>query len=155
MSKSQKTPKIGATPTPEKKPIYQDPCVEGHPLAWRFSGCDREGPFGWAIQPDSKYREVIEKLHEFEGKTWAEILDTGSHPIETHKLSNEARERLVSLKRDDLDELVSFRLSGPNRVWCDQNGHIMRVLWWDPNHQVYPTLKDKGDRKKARRRNNQ
>lgn len=139
-------------PVEEKQARYQDPCIEGHPLAWRFSGCDKEGPFGWTIAEDAKYREVIEKLHEFEGKTWPEIIATGSHSIEVHLICKDAQDRLVAIERDDLDELMSFRLTGPNRVWCEKAGHIMRILWWDENHAVYPTLKDPSDRRKAKRR---
>lgn len=85
-------------------------------MAWRFSACDRAGPYSWAIGEDAKFREVIEKLHEFEGKTWAQIIETGSHAIEVHEICKEARDRLVEIERDDLDELMSFRLTGPNRV---------------------------------------
>lgn len=152
MAKPEKAARIAAVPVEGKQARYQDPCIEGHPLAWRFSGCDRGGPFSWTIGADAKFREVIEKLHEFEGKTWAQIIETGSHAIEVHQICKEARDRLVEIERDDLDELMSFRLTGPNRVWCDKNGHIMRILWWDENHQVYPTPKDRGDRKKANRR---
>lgn len=147
---NQKRARIAANPVETKKARYQDPCIEGQPLPWRFSGCDREGPFGWAIGDDVKYREVIEKLHEFEGMNWAQILATGSHPVEVYKICKDARDRLVKIERDDLDELMSFRLTGPNRVWCDKSGHIMRLLWWDENHQVYPTARDPADRKKGK-----
>ena len=131
MAKAPKHAKVAGNPVEQKRARYQDPCIEGHPLAWRFSGCDKGGPFGWVIPADAKFREVIEKLHEFEGKTWPEIMATGSHAIEVHQICKAARDRLVDIQRDDLDQLMSFRLTGPNRVWCDKNGHIMRVLWWD------------------------
>ena len=152
MAQRERKPKFAAIPVESKQARYKEPCIEGHPLAWRFSGCDRGGPFSWVIGEDQKYREVIEKLHEYEDKTWAQILETGSHPIEVHKICKEARDRLVEIERDDIDELMSFRLTGPNRVWCDKKGHVMRILWWDAEHKVYPTPKDHGDRKKANRR---
>jgi len=137
-----KKPKFAAAPLPEKKPKFQDPGIGGNlPLAWRFSGADRAGPFGWDIQPDAKFREVMEKLHEFEGKNWDDIMKGGSHPIPVEKICKEARDRLVTIKRDDLDELMSFRLTGPNRVWCIKVENIMRALWWDPEHKICPTAK--------------
>jgi hypothetical protein len=136
-----KQAKFGAAPEPEKKPKFQDPCIEGLPLAWRFSGVDKGGPFGWGIQPDAKFREVMEKLQEFEGKNWADIIKSGSHPIVVADISKEARDRLIEIRRDDVDELMSFRLTGPNRVWCVQAGNIMRALWWDPDHKVCPAKK--------------
>lgn len=110
-------------------------------MAWRFSGADRAGPFSWTIQPDAKFREVMEKLHEFEGKNWADIINTGSHPIVIQDLCKAARDRLADIKLDDVDELMSFRLTGPNRVWCIQAGNIMRALWWDPEHMICPSKK--------------
>lgn len=134
-------PKFSAAPQPEKKPKFQDPCIEGLPLAWRFSGADRAGPFSWSIQPDAKFREVLGKLEEFEGKNWADIIAAKSHPIAVKDLCKEAQDRLMQIKRDDLDELMSFRLTGLNRVWCVQVGNIMRALWWDPEHKVCPSAK--------------
>jgi hypothetical protein len=151
--KPEKKAKFGAEPLPEKKAHFQDPCfADGHPLAWRFSAVDKAGPFAWAIVPNEKFREVLDRFHEFEGMNWAEIIAAGSHPIEVHRLEKPARDRLMEIERDDLDELMSFRFGGANRVWCDQKGHLMRVLWWDERHQVYIVPKDKRDRKKANRR---
>ena len=149
----EKKAKFGATPDPQKKAHVPDPELsDGHPLAWRFSGADRGGPFAWTIVQDDKFREVVEKLYAFEGKAWNEITQGGSHPIAVASLCKEARDRLIEIERDDLDELMSLRLTGPNRVWCIRSGHIMRVFWWDAEHQVYPTPVDKADRKKRNRR---
>lgn len=148
-----KVAKYGVEPKPKKKVVVSEPLYEdGHPLAWRFSRCDINGPFAWNVQPAEKFREVLHKLFELESKSWTEIKNTGSHPIPVAKLCKEARDRLVQIEQDDLDALVSFRITGPNRVWCVKNGHIMRPLWWDENHQVYPTEKDPADRRKRKRR---
>lgn len=148
-----KKPKFGANPTAKKKPIIAEHIYEdGHPLAWRFSHVDRGGPFAWNIESHEKFHEVLHKLFEFEGKNWNEIKAAGSHPIETSSICEDAKKRLVEIEQDDLDELLSLRLAGANRVWCVRRGHILRPLWWDENHQVYPTPKDKADRKKAARR---
>ena len=152
MSKA-KNPKFGAHPTAKKKPVTREHAFEdGHPLAWRFGQADRGGPFAWDIQPDSKFREVMSKLCEFETKNWSDITRSGSHPIATSDLGDAARKRLVEIEKDDLDELLSLRLAGANRVWCVKNGHLLRPLWWDADHQVYPVAKDKADRKKKKNR---
>jgi hypothetical protein len=151
-AKGAKHVKLGYEPQPEKKPKLQDPCIDGQPLAWRFSGADRGGPFCWAVQPAEKFQEVLEKLQEFEAKNWAEIIAGKSHPVAVKDLCKDARDRLGDIERDDVDELMSFRLTGTNRVWCVQSGHVMRVLWWDPDHQVYPLAKDKADRGKGKRK---
>ncbi|MEN2710026.1 hypothetical protein ACQKOH_16175 [Sphingomonas sp. NPDC092331] len=153
MAKPDKQPKFGANPPGKKKPVVREHCFEdGHPLAWRFGQVDKAGPFAWDIHPFDKFHEVVHKLIEFEDKNWNEITANGSHPIETSQLSTQARSRLIEIERDDLDYLLSLRLSGPNRVWCVKTGHIIRPLWWDENHQVYPVKKDPADRKKEKRR---
>lgn len=55
-------------------------------------------------------------------------------------------------RRDDIDELMSFRCAGAERVWCIQEANVMKVLWWDPGHQVDPVPKDRADRQKEKRR---
>lgn len=131
-----------ANPNPVKKPKFNDPEISGQPLAWRFSGCDRDGPFSWvALEHGAPFREVIERMHEFEKMSWDDIIRTGSHPVQVYKCEKVAKDRLADIKQDDTDELMSFRVSGKKRVWCIQDRNIMRVLWWDPEHAVCPSEK--------------
>lgn len=69
---------------------------------------------------------------------WDEVLDAGSHFVSVLRLERDAQKRLIELGLDDLDELMSFRCGGKQRVWCVLEGNTMRVLWWDPNHEVCP-----------------
>ncbi len=125
-------------------------------LAWKFENTDSEGPFGWSQLAESgKALEVINKLREFEGKNWDQIKSGGSHRIGVNKLHSSAQVRLQKLGMDQFDELISLRLTGKNRAWAfwwPQHENILRLLWWDPEHQVYPVEKDKADRKKRKRR---
>lgn len=152
--RSEKKPKAVEKPKPERVPRWQkDPLIGGErPLSWRFSHRDANGPFGrHQIGPDD-FHGVVTCLAEFEGKTWDQIIAAGSHKIECARLCDAARTRLVDIGHDDLDEIMSFHLTGASRVWCVHDGSIMRVLWWDPTHQVYPTPVDKANRKKIRNR---
>lgn len=92
----------------------------------------------------------MDKLHAFETKTWEQIKAAGCHPIQIADLAKPARDRLVEIKRDDIDKLMSFRLTGTERVWCVKDVNIMSVLWWDPDHLVYEVPIDRADRTKAR-----
>jgi hypothetical protein len=139
MAKKAKIAKHLQNPTPVKVPKSKDPEIHGSPLAWRFSACDKDGSFAWTtLEHGEPFREVIERLHEFETKTWDEIIKTGSHPIEVYKCEKDARDRLFAIQQDDIDELMSFRISGKKRVWCIQDRNIMKVLWWDPDHLICP-----------------
>lgn len=103
---------------------------------------DVEGPFGWhQCQPHDKYLEIFKWKKNLESMTRDEFIKTGSHQIPSYQLSKEAKDRLVELKYDDFEVLFSLRLTGRNRVWCIPDDNIMRVLWWDPDHLVYPVEK--------------
>lgn len=95
------------------------------------------------------WRDVLHYLNDFSGKTWAEIEAerTGGrnrhkkhHSMEVASLPKEARNRLGQHLGDDApDTLFRFRLSGTNRLWGIRDGAIFHILWFDADHQVYPT----------------
>lgn len=127
---ANKTPKMGNVPTSPQN------------LFWSYSLLDEAGPFGWhECQCHEKYYDILKRKKNFEGMTYQELVKTGSHPIETYLLSKDARDRLETLKLDDFNSLFSLRLTGANRIWCVLDKNIMRVLWWDPEHLVYPVEK--------------
>ena len=139
--KGPKHPKTEFLPRPLKVPRVE-PKIEGLPLAWRFSSADRNGP--WSFQElldGTRLKDVLLRLLEFESKAWNDILQTGSHKVEKARLSPAAKRRLSEIEQDDVDELMSYRVTGRIRVWCIPHANIMRLLWWDPNHEVCPSLK--------------
>lgn len=83
----------------------------------------------------------MEQLHEFETMNLETIRRQGSHLVEVARLARRAIARLAEIKQDDIDYLMSFRVTAKNRVWCIPDRNIMRILWWDPNHTVCPSLK--------------
>lgn len=100
-------------------------------------------PFGWHKVDGPKIKYVREKLGHFESMTWNEILVAGrkrNHSVPVEKLCPTAQKRLRDLGQSDLDEVVSLRLSGPERVWGILREGALTILWWDPEHQVCPSL---------------
>ena len=75
--------------------------------------------------------------------TWQEILESRQHhPIEINRLCPAAQRRLAEISQDDIDDLISLRLGGRERIWGIRDGATLKLLWWDPDHQVCPaTLK--------------
>lgn len=148
-----KSPKTCVQAQPRKVPRQaEQPRYDREGFSWRFGSCDKGGPFCWAgITPD-ELAQALDRLGAFETMNDAQLRDTGSHPIPIAQLDKLARDRLSEIEQDDLDELFSLRLTGEKRIWCIRNEMVMRVLWWDPSHQVYPVAKDKDDRRKARRK---
>ena len=82
----------------------------------------------------------MEQLHQFETMDETAIRQQGSHPVELQLCCKDARDRLEAIQLDDLDEIMSSRLTGRGRGvgWIE---NVMFVLWWDLNHQVCPSLK--------------
>ena len=113
--------------------------------AWRVGIMEMVDPFGWHQIHGNKLTDLREKLGHFESMTWSEILirdKRRNHFIPRKDICKAAQDRLVSMRQDDVDELVSLRLSGPERVWGILDGDILRVVWWDPEHRVCPSIKD-------------
>lgn len=102
---------------------------------------DFDGPFGWHILTGDCVKDIQCKLGSFESMTWQQIEQAGSHNVAVEKLVKEARDRLVEINQDDLDELFSLRISGKERVWGIRDRSILRLLWWDPEHAVCPSQK--------------
>ena len=127
----------------KKRPLIGASAKEERPLvAWRFSTHDKGGRWAWTnLSNLSEYKETIEKLYSFETMDLTTINRAGSHRVELARLSKEARKRLEKIRQDDVDHLMSFRLSGKKRIWCIDDINIMNILWWDPNHTVCPSLK--------------
>jgi hypothetical protein len=74
--------------------------------------------------------------------TWAELDGaSGSHSVAVDDLCSDARERLLKLRMDEQGQLYSLRITGEQRVWGVRDIAILRVLWWDPEHQVCPSPK--------------
>ena len=106
---------------------------------------EQVGSFGWADLQRDKILEVAGKLAESEKLTWHEILVTSktrNHSVLVSKLCPEAKKRLTEILQDDIDEVVSLRLSGRERVWGIRQAGVFKVLWWDPKHEVCPSLRD-------------
>jgi hypothetical protein len=127
----------------EKRSRGTEVSAAGAPPLWAFRIVDLGGPWCWSALGGAALREVLQRLKELESMTWAAIENgTGSHFIDDlGGLCKRARDRLVEIRQDDTAALFSLRISGKRRVWGIRDAHVLRVLWWDPEHEVYPSQK--------------
>ena len=102
---------------------------------------DARSDWCWSKINGAKLLEVVQRLGAFEKMTWTEIERGGSHQVEKHRLCKAARDRLLTIQQDDVDELFSLRLTGTNRIWGIRVEGTLRILWWDPEHKVCPSPK--------------
>lgn len=101
-------------------------------------------PWGWSVVDGATLNRIRERLIAFESMTWNEILVQGGHAhhrVKLHRIIPQAHRRLEEIfGAIDIDELVSLRLTGVERIWGVLDGNVLRVLWWDPGHEICPSL---------------
>jgi hypothetical protein len=102
-------------------------------------------PYGWHKLDEPTIKSIYEKLKHFESMSLGAIFIEGksrNHGVKLDKLSPEAQKRLRQLGYDaTIEELYSLRLSGPERIWGIRECNVYSILWWDPHHQVCPSLR--------------
>jgi hypothetical protein len=146
-SGKDKQPKRAFNPNPQKIPnskaatSYHD-----ENPAWRIRRMDFIDPYGWHKVDATLLSEIREKLSQFETQTWAQILVDAkkqNHSVPVNDLCRDAQVRLSGIFKGpiDVDDLLSLRLSGKERVWGILRKGVMEILWWDPNHLVCPSIK--------------
>lgn len=112
--------------------------------SWVFGQIDYDGPFGWStiINNPSEFKDVLAYLSSIETMKWKEILlDSSSqnHKIKLYKLSKDAQKRLERINVNDIDDLISLRVTGKKRIFGIMNSGKLNLLWYDPEHKVCPS----------------
>jgi hypothetical protein len=105
---------------------------------WLFQKVDFDGPWCWKKLDVETMLRVWQRLSNFETMTFAEIEGKKSHPIPKERLCAEAQERIRKLELDDYDDVLSLRVTTIERVWGIKTPGGVLLLWWDPEHTVYP-----------------
>ena len=109
-------------------------------IAWHFECMDKSGSWPCNI---NTLQNIENRLREFEKMRWSEL--TGhSHPLPINKIIAKAQRRLIDLGYDDYESLYQFDIKNgqqKRRLWGLREENIFKILWWDPNHEVYPVEK--------------
>jgi hypothetical protein len=140
-SEYHKTPRAVYSPHEDKKPRYATVPNEHCRPEFKTEQMDMTGPWGWSNFDGSHIQELFKRIFEFQKLTWQELRNTHSHLVNVADLDSKAQKRLKEIKKDDLDQLYSLRLSGRERVWAIKDGNLLWLLWWDPHHEVCPSYK--------------
>lgn len=139
----RKTPVISQVVSATKTPSFLGPLnIDNRHIAWRFSKADLSGPYTCAGFSHVDFQQLWNRLRYFEQMNVAQMRDAGSyHPKPVADMSRRDRDRLMQLQLDDVEELYSFAIDGPCRMWCIKYENIFLILWWDRNHEVSPVAK--------------
>jgi len=141
-----KKPKVRKTPSSKKIPRHEKSAANYNveKPTWLFESLDLDGPFGWdAIDKNELISKVLPRIKNLETMTWQEIFNDRkrNHEVELNGLSKAAKDRLIKINKDHHDSLVSLILGGKPRIWGIRSGSSLKILWWDPEHAVYPSPK--------------
>ena len=131
---------IGNSKSPRiSKNNYND----GNAPEFRAGKMDVEGRWGWNNSNNSKFdmKLFLEKVFENQKLSWQELKNNGSHDVDLDKIITEARKRLEEIEQDEIAQLYSLRLSGKMRMWGIKDNNIFWILWWDPHHEICPSVK--------------
>ena len=114
-------------------------------VSWGISYLDWDGKWGWqSVDQAILINKIIPRLKSFESMRWCEIKadQKSNHSIEVGKIITEAQQRIRELGLSSLcDELFSLRMSGRGRVYGILTQGILKVIWYDPNHEICPSKK--------------
>jgi hypothetical protein len=109
--------------------------------------------FHFRVDEESDSHALLSFLRDIGANSWAELRaqTTGGrqahkkhHEMSIEDICEDAQQRLAAMKLDEVvgDNLFRFRLSGTQRLWGFITDNTFHVLWWDPEHKVYPVGKD-------------
>lgn len=137
-----KQPRAAVVPQTGKVPrVEADPerSIHASNPRWSFARVDGQGKWGWHQLDTQHVVDMLKRLAAFETMTWGEIERTPScGSIEVSAVCSEAQARLRAIGMDQVDALFKLRITQARRVWGVRRGTTFLVLWWDPEHSVYP-----------------
>lgn len=131
-------------PTTKKTPSVQIPDDANQSVVfWAFQRFDS---YDWRADKDDEHApfyDVANRLREYSERTWNDVLQNEwrDHSCDVAQLVPAAKKRLVELNMDDVGELLRFRFTGSQRLWGFRDRQFFIVLWWDPDHEVWPSEK--------------
>lgn len=141
----KKQPRVAENLYDKKQPIIKEDAnswYDRYP-SWRFNRIDAEH-YKWSpISNGILNSDNLEKLKNYEKKTWSEILirdNNRNHLVETCNFIKEARDRLEELHIHD-EQLISLGLCSTYRVYGVAENGVMSIIWFDLEHEIYPVPK--------------
>lgn len=117
--------------------------TSGERLAWRFTHVDHESRWAFAKMDPEILTEILTKMAHCESMTLNEIKRTRKLLVEyilPGKLCKEALDRLTAMQRDEMTSIWRLDFKGKQRLYGFLEGNVFHVVWWDPEHEVYPWL---------------
>jgi hypothetical protein len=131
----------------ERKPrVAEDPSSEDDRPVWRLGRMARDGGrWCWDARDAETWEIVTTFLGEQEARTWAELCKAGAHTTATgipvESLPAATLKRLEQhVKRAQWPDLLwELHINGKRRIWGERRRRLFEIIWWDAEHEVYPS----------------
>ncbi len=126
--------------------------AEDAALSWRFSTLDRAYPQegGWAAVDEADLRRIVDRIAALDDRPPMEVV-AGPATSQRHftvydqstidrGFTADAKRQLARRERDDATEIARIRIGSAKRLYAVRTRRgVFEMLWWDPNHEIYPT----------------
>lgn len=119
-----------------------------------FQFADRATKNAWKFKPtEGDAPPLVDFICEMAKLTWAQIeaqrvggkggSHKRNHNQEIRRLKPAAQKDLMKRRLPEKfdDTMFRFRVAGEQRLWGFRKSNVFHIVWWDPEHQVYPTEK--------------
>jgi len=133
-----------AVPRRRDKHVVSSPAVSPdaeRPFRFRFDRVDVGGP--WCLTDITKqdHAALLESMRQIEGMLVREVIPARCkrEDVAGRSPNPDARRRAQDMFPDDHDRIHSLRIGGAQRIWGLQFQNEFSIIWWDPNHDVWPT----------------
>lgn len=107
--------------------------------SWRFHRAWEQSTWPLNINGWKDWeKEILPKLIENQGSTWADIKGGNNHNIDLKGLTKAGENELKRLKLD-VDRVFSLRLTGKKRIIGILDRGVLEILCYTPNHEFTKT----------------
>lgn len=142
-----KRPVVGAQAGKVRRPVETPAGPErAARLRFRFDQIDLEGPWCLTNIQKEHHVDLLRRLRELESMTVFEVFNGNNAPGTDYgnveACPNPALvRRLTEIGRDAIDGVSRIAINGKRRLYGIRTGHEFSILWWDPEHEIWPSRK--------------
>lgn len=122
-----------------KKPVASPDSVSGKHLRFRFHLVDVGSEWCLSKITPEAHQELLTKLGQFESMTVGAVF-SGSPGKDYDYVTNKDANAALKAKFGST-EVSRLRLSGKARLYGIRQNEFFSILWWDPEHAIWPTEK--------------
>ncbi|MFS8103699.1 hypothetical protein LFM09_41915 [Lentzea alba] len=110
-----------------------------------FSRVDVQGPWCLTKITAEDHLTLLNRIRSIESMTVHQVFSGDGKTGKDYDIESlptkAAQERLVELELDDRDRISRLQIGGKQRLYGFREASRFYAVWWDPEHEVYPSPK--------------